>query len=194
MSECKHGNPLYQHCEECNSRPDADDVARYQELGRVTSIPNSIEVSLSQGCQDYITSGFGTCRQCGAPKDRHPEPISILDGPSALEDIADERVRQMTVEGWTVEHDDQHRNGELAVVASCYADWSRYSGCTRSHFKELMVLPDGWPSKWHGGWWKPTTPRRDLVKAGALIVAEIERLDRVEACVAAAATQSDVVE
>ena len=27
-------------------------------------------------------------------------------------------------------------------------------------------------------WFKPTTPRRDLVKAGALIIAEIERLDR----------------
>ncbi|MEB3421767.1 hypothetical protein VK682_24660 [Salipiger manganoxidans] len=33
-----------------------------------------------------------------------------------------------------------------------------------------------WP--WDRKWWKPTTPRRDLVKAGALIVAEIERLDR----------------
>jgi hypothetical protein len=27
-------------------------------------------------------------------------------------------------------------------------------------------------------WWKPTNRRRDLVKAGALILAEIERLDR----------------
>jgi hypothetical protein len=34
----------------------------------------------------------------------------------------------------------------------------------------------GWP--WDLKWWKPTTPRRDLVKAAALIVAEIERLDR----------------
>lgn len=27
-------------------------------------------------------------------------------------------------------------------------------------------------------WWKPTNRRRDLVKAAALILAEIERLDR----------------
>jgi hypothetical protein len=35
-----------------------------------------------------------------------------------------------------------------------------------------------WPGGWDWSWFKPTTPRRDLVKAGALIVAEIERLDR----------------
>jgi len=34
---------------------------------------------------------------------------------------------------------------------------------------------------WERAWWKPTTRRRDLVKAGALILAEIERLDRAAA-------------
>jgi len=28
------------------------------------------------------------------------------------------------------------------------------------------------------GWWKPKGPRRDLIRAAALIVAEIERIDR----------------
>lgn len=36
--------------------------------------------------------------------------------------------------------------------------------------------PRNWP--WHRVWWKPSTRRRNLVKAGALILAEIERLDR----------------
>lgn len=35
-----------------------------------------------------------------------------------------------------------------------------------------------WPWTWDRSWWKPTNRRRDLVKAGALILAEIERLDR----------------
>jgi len=35
-----------------------------------------------------------------------------------------------------------------------------------------------WPIKWMAAWFKPTDPRRDLVKAGALCIAEIERLDR----------------
>lgn len=34
---------------------------------------------------------------------------------------------------------------------------------------------------WDRSWWKPTTPRRDLVKAAALILAEIERIDRAAA-------------
>lgn len=35
--------------------------------------------------------------------------------------------------------------------------------------------PPGWPWAW---WWKPSTEIRDLVKAGALIAAEIDRLQR----------------
>lgn len=38
------------------------------------------------------------------------------------------------------------------------------------------VVPRGWP--WGSSWWKPKDPRRDLVRAGALILAEIERIDR----------------
>ena len=31
---------------------------------------------------------------------------------------------------------------------------------------------------WSKDWWKPKDKRRDLIRAAALIVAEIERLDR----------------
>lgn len=34
---------------------------------------------------------------------------------------------------------------------------------------------------WHSRWWKPKDRRCNLVRAGALIVAEIERLDRAAA-------------
>lgn len=88
---------------------------------------------------------------------------------TALDDIAAERRRQIEVEGWAPEHDDLHRDGVLARAAACYAAPSYpLIGHT--------FLPMGWP--WEQSWWKPTTRRRDLVKAGALIVAEIERLDR----------------
>lgn len=43
------------------------------------------------------------------------------------------------------------------------------------------VLKGQWPvcgKPWDEKWWKPKNPRRDLVKAGALILAEIERIDR----------------
>lgn len=39
-------------------------------------------------------------------------------------------------------------------------------------------MPDAWPTTWAEDWWKPKNPRRDLVRAAALLIAEIERLDR----------------
>ena len=92
---------------------------------------------------------------------------------NALDDIANERKRQITTEGWTPEHDDAHTTGELAIAAGCYAIGSQLSG------ERDRVFARYWP--WHKAWWKPDTARRMLVKAGALIVAEIERIDRAAA-------------
>lgn len=87
-----------------------------------------------------------------------------------IELIAAERQRQIEKEGWTAGHDKQHENGELALAAICYAfgDSVRNSGVI--NFKRL------WP--WGAEWWKPTPDNRirELVKAGALIAAEIDRL------------------
>ncbi|MGC8383370.1 hypothetical protein ACP3P8_05265 [Pseudomonas aeruginosa] len=91
--------------------------------------------------------------------------------PQAWLDVQAERKRQVEVEGWTPEHDDEHNGGELADAAACYAlsaaGWSTYAARER------------WP--WPLEWWKPSTARRDLVKACALALAEIERLDRAAA-------------
>ena len=38
--------------------------------------------------------------------------------------------------------------------------------------------PDSWP--WDEGDWNPQDPERDLVKAGALIAAELDRLQRAK--------------
>lgn len=86
-----------------------------------------------------------------------------------LGEIKVERARQQAQEGWTPQHDDGHMNGDLASAAAAYA-------LSAAGFSRGRVTPF-WP--WAPKWWKPTTSRRDLVKAGALIVAEIERLDRL---------------
>lgn len=97
----------------------------------------------------------------------------------AAADVLAERARQIGVEGWTTDHDDEHSKGEMAQAAACYADPApaRYAD-TR------INEPIRWPPAWVR-WWKPSKDhrgqpdrRRDLVKAGALILAEIERLDR----------------
>ena len=101
-----------------------------------------------------------------------PTPGDLLAwGSQAVLDVAAERRRQIEAEGWTPEHDDEHAEG-LACAAACYAAGSR-----RLMIEGDMADIEVWP--WDESWWKPTTPRRDLVKAGALILAEIERLDRM---------------
>ncbi|ENI1174884.1 ead/Ea22-like family protein [Escherichia coli] len=87
----------------------------------------------------------------------------------AILDVIAERQRQQSVEGWMPDHDDEHCNGELAMAAVCYINET--GTVNRNGGK-----PWGWP--WDASWWKPNARRRNLVKAGALILAEIERIDR----------------
>jgi hypothetical protein len=98
---------------------------------------------------------------------------------AAARDVLAERERQKTQEGWTPEHDDGHTKGELAKAAACYAYGNtqlRSSARLSSQSLPVTLVSTLWP--WGRQWWKPTDRRRDLVKAGALILAEIERLDR----------------
>ncbi|MEG1226491.1 MAG: DUF550 domain-containing protein [Hafnia sp.] len=117
-------------------------------------------------------------RQWPEPKDGEPrlhintqsaQPVSE-PYKSAANDIIAERQRQISEEGWTPEHDDEHDKGELAMAAVCYINET--GTVNRNGGK-----PWGWP--WDASWWKPDTRRRNLVKSGALILAEIERIDRI---------------
>lgn len=89
-------------------------------------------------------------------------------------DVLRERARQVTGEGWTPEHDDAHSNGELLEAALCYARVSSWADERQRRY----LRPSGWP--WAHSWWKPSTRRRDLVKAIALLLAELDRLDRAQ--------------
>ncbi len=95
--------------------------------------------------------------------------VATLALTDAERDVLAERRRQIEQEGWTPINDDQHDEGEMAIAAACYAE-------SAAGFHHPRTIPETWP--WAQSWWKPTTPRRDLIKAGALILAEIERLDR----------------
>ena len=115
---------------------------------------------------------------------------------SGAERIARERERQISVEGWTPQHDDTHDGGELAWAAVCYAAPQRVFRCNETDAGIEMVDP--WP--WDGMWDKrvferhepsglsqmvaPSQSRRIdlLTKAGALIAAEIDRLQRAAEC------------
>lgn len=94
-------------------------------------------------------------------------------GRDALALIASERKRQVNEEGWTPEYDDEHRQGEIASAAACYA--------LPIDSISIDRIPM-WP--WERVSFKRTPSDdgaarvRELVRAGALIVAEIERLQR----------------
>ena len=89
---------------------------------------------------------------------------------NGLEIIEQERRRQILEEGYTLEHDLWHTQFELARAAAGYAlpDVYRLVGGATGR-------PYAWPINWA---FKPTPKDRihELAKAGALIVAEIERL------------------
>lgn len=102
---------------------------------------------------------------------------------NAFGDIIRERLRQVSEEGWSVQHDDAHQQGILAQAAACYAAYA--SGFAAGGYGKAPY----WP--FDAEWFKPKTPRRDLIRAAALIVAEIERLDRETAARVEAPTLLD---
>jgi hypothetical protein len=95
-----------------------------------------------------------------------------------VSDITDERQRQMSAEGWDTSHDDKHTDGELAQAGAVYA--LAGAGVVRLSFSAELneTVPQDWP--WAKAYWKPKDKRSNLVRAAALIVAEIERLDRAD--------------
>lgn len=92
----------------------------------------------------------------------------------SIELIKQERERQITEEGYSWRHDDNESNHQLSDAAIVYA-------CPAPLRYQLEHF---WP--WDKQYFKPDTSYtrkgriRELVKAGALIAAEIDRLIRLE--------------
>lgn len=135
---------------------------------RQTDIPKPVEVA-----KVISIEGSGTAIAIHPDFKRLPVGSKLYTAPvgtdSTVLDVVAERRRQMEVEGWTPEHDDQHVEGQMASAAGCYAVYAF------NHW-QISGAPAPWP--WEQSWWKPGSPRRNLVKAAALLIAEIQRLDR----------------
>lgn len=104
-------------------------------------------------------------------------PLHKWSSQAAL-DVLAERRRQIEVEGWTPAHDDEHDTGELAAAAASYA-LIACAPVSENEFWRGMRMDAAntvWP--WDLEWRKPGDQRRMLVKATALLLAEIERMDR----------------
>ena len=96
---------------------------------------------------------------------------------TGIELIAEERQRQIDVEGYSEQHDSHHSPRKLIQAADTYlesADLTLRSKEFNLPFYRIEIKRT-WP--WEQESFKPTTDIRDLVKAGALIAAAIDRLE-----------------
>jgi hypothetical protein len=134
-----------------------------------------IEAALYKEVQ-YQLQPFGKCivdlnKLCPKVRARLSAQVRRLNGGVSL--IAAERSRQIESEGYSLEHDDQHTHGELAIQAAALAIDGTDACITHPDYEEdESVDPWGLVTKHHGQW------ERELVIAGALIAAEIDRQQR----------------
>lgn len=144
-----------------------------------------------------VDAGFAALA-AGAQDDGPMVVLRIWADTIARQSIAHELLaecdRQVEVEGFTAEHDDRYAEGELEKAAAAYAfaasqpeevrGWlrtDRRAPRDRSgpHEWVLDLIRRLWP--WSFDWWKPKDRRRNLVRAGALIVQAIAKHDRAQA-------------
>lgn len=100
---------------------------------------------------------------------------------TGVELIAEERQRQMDGEGWTRTHDRRHPSGALAMAAVCYAaDEPIYTRQTATigGNSEMPIEQFRFPWPFDAFYFKPKDRLRNLVRAGALIAAEIDKMRR----------------
>lgn len=147
----------------------------YQTVEEIIAERDDLRAELAR-LMEWTQSGAGLCSRLSGDEHEKPLYASPVPAPSLPEsqaalDVLAERRRQIEAEGWTPEYDDKHSAGEMAKAAACYA-------LVSAGFNPDAMI-NVWP--WHRLWWRPRDKRRNLVKAAALILAEIERLDRVAA-------------
>ncbi|AYF32174.1 hypothetical protein CSH63_33000 [Micromonospora tulbaghiae] len=108
-------------------------------------------VHLARAVRDWL---MGRCVVEAAPH---------LDQSPALALIGAERIRHLEVKGYDANHDDQYRDGELAGMALWYADDESSAIDWPGNLDDLPARGDR---------------LQDLVRAGSLLAAEVDRLLR----------------
>jgi hypothetical protein len=93
-------------------------------------------------------------------------------------ELFEERVRQQIGEPYPTDRDDEYLHGQLENAALTYLQYGRddHRFADAQRHQAAGTSPPSWP--WGSQFWKPSSRRRMLVKAGALVIAAIERLDR----------------
>lgn len=126
--------------------------------------------------EDFSSALSEVLRRGGFPEEEFRSFMESVDL------VVRERIRQETEEGWTAEHDDGHTHGEMATAAGAYCESANRDRDAEGEIsrEDLEFLEqEHWPIQWDASWLKPKTPERDLIRAGALILAELDRRRRL---------------
>lgn len=169
-------------------------VMRYVDAYAAELLPPApLDYESSGACAYVCFAANGNCiiwstnqQQVADAAAKYGRPYIPLYGPKAGEvtslaasDVLAERARQISAEGWIHEHDDEHVNDEIAAMACYYAmppgarDWPAAETGYGATWGEA-IRPENWN-------FQSGDRRRELVKAAALALAEIERMDRAAA-------------
>lgn len=156
---------------------DASDNETDETIGRPSlEVVNPRDGLTAGEIADAEAEGFLMCNFItivgDQPKDKDREDLSW-----AARMVLVERARQRSDEGYDDAHDDKHVKGEISAAAASYA--MAASGQVKFNREAMDDIhpPSQWP--WGSEWWKLSNdPKRTLIKAAALLLAEIERLDR----------------
>lgn len=135
---------------------------------------------------EHLNIAWETYKKCAESKQAEIDSLKaqLSEYSKAALDVIGERNRQIEQEYYSIEHDDSYQNNELPRAAASYLNnvvsrgWV-FNSVYGPEAYQSEEVPDLWP--WSDEHWKPKNPRRDLVKAAALIIAEIDRMDRSSA-------------
>lgn len=173
---CEHDKRITSDEWAMKYRDACEQIGRMYEALGFYAEPENYRLNDYPEGQRPIWADYGKLAQAAIDPTAQKSPI---DGAMA---ILDERVRQQTRERYDAGHDDAHDRGELLAAAMCYASvpllrltYKPFEA--ESEITEVMAAK--WP--WDEADWKPDNDAiRNLAKAGALIAAEIDRLQRLQ--------------
>lgn len=100
--------------------------------------------------------------------------------------VSDKAMADVTLEMAMITADEgaKFQPGQLGMAGVCYGHWASYTTAFMHANRvpvdkatyRLQKAPELWPFG-NGKGWHPKNPRRDLVRAAALIMLEIEAID-----------------
>jgi hypothetical protein len=131
---------------------------------------------------DFTKLRIMTPEEVAAIPPEQPDPEYIrrnteLKTVTIYERIAERRQKQIA-KGYDAAHDDQHANGEIAMSAAAYCQSAAKPKLYQKKPGAAFTFPMCWP--WKPAEFNPKNSKEDLIDAAAMIVAEYERLERLE--------------